>query len=450
MKNINIPLYLQGKIKGSEMENIKIENFLSIVKVDIDLKKINIFIGPQAQGKSVIAKLIKYFKDYPTDILKLVAEGKTKRDIINEQKIKFSKIFPQQYWSSDNFYISYSNKHYNISLANENNKGKLKITISKELTKVITKLRVIAKKEIADIIGDSVAGDITRKNRRDLGGELRMALASELFSAKDTKIESVLYIPAGRSFFANLQKNVFSFLSSNIEIDYFLTEFGSIYEQTKPLLSQRLHSILSKQVPPQVTKLVEELICGKYSSEKGEDWIKQNNRKINVNNSSSGQQESLPMALMLSTWPYINTGFERSFIIEEPEAHLFPAAQSVVVSLIANAYNKAENFCSYTITTHSPYILSAMNNLIQAGNTLKAIRERGDIKKLEAELFNIVPESQIISFSDVTAYMVNNGKTTKILDSEYELLDSNEIDKISSIFSENFDKLIEMELISDN
>ena len=79
------------------MENIKIDKFLTIQKVDIPLKKVNIFIGPQAQGKSVIAKLIKYFKDYPMDILRASTEGKTKRDILKEQKNKFSKIFPQHY-----------------------------------------------------------------------------------------------------------------------------------------------------------------------------------------------------------------------------------------------------------------------------------------------------------------------------------------------------------------
>ncbi|MDT0206249.1 AAA family ATPase [Serratia marcescens] len=426
------------------MENIQINNFLTINKADINLKKINIFIGPQAQGKSVIAKLIKYFKDYPTEILKLASEGKTKRDIIKGQKVKFFKIFPQQYWENDAFEIIYSNKHYSVCIQNKD-KSSFKITISDELTKTINKLRQITKKDMDYLIGESVNGSIIKRKKIDIDTELRSTLSNELFSAKNTKIESVLYIPAGRSFFANLQKNVFSFLSSNIDIDYFLTEFGSIYEQTKSLTSQKIFTVIGKEVPSQVNKLVEELICGKYSSEKGEDWITQHNKKININNSSSGQQESLPMALMLSTWPYIKTGFGRSFIIEEPEAHLFPSAQSVVVSLIANAYNRAESYCSYTITTHSPYILSAMNNLIQAGNTLAAINSQNNNNDQKNNLFKIVPESQLIDFNDVTAYMVNNGKVIGILDSELKILDSNEIDRISSIFSDNFDKLIEME-----
>ena len=48
--------------------------------------------------------------------------------------------------------------------------------------------------------------------------------------------ESV-FIPASRSFFANLQKNIFSFLAENIDIDPFMKEFGSKYELAKKLYS---------------------------------------------------------------------------------------------------------------------------------------------------------------------------------------------------------------------
>ncbi|NET05121.1 MAG: AAA family ATPase [Symploca sp. SIO2B6] len=42
------------------MERLLIENFVGIKKLDIELKKINILIGPQASGKSVCAKLLFY------------------------------------------------------------------------------------------------------------------------------------------------------------------------------------------------------------------------------------------------------------------------------------------------------------------------------------------------------------------------------------------------------
>ncbi|MDE9519901.1 AAA family ATPase [Xenorhabdus bovienii] len=45
------------------MEKLIVENFVSIRKVEIKLNKINILIGPQAAGKSLLAKLIAFIKD---------------------------------------------------------------------------------------------------------------------------------------------------------------------------------------------------------------------------------------------------------------------------------------------------------------------------------------------------------------------------------------------------
>ncbi|PSD34013.1 hypothetical protein, partial [Acinetobacter radioresistens] len=45
--------------------------------------------------------------------------------------------------------------------------------------------------------------------------------------------ERSVYVPAGRSFFANLQKSIFNFLTNNLPIDFFLKEFGARYERMK-------------------------------------------------------------------------------------------------------------------------------------------------------------------------------------------------------------------------
>jgi predicted ATPase len=43
-------------------EKIVIKNFSVLEDVDVEINKINILIGPQATGKSLIAKLIYFFK----------------------------------------------------------------------------------------------------------------------------------------------------------------------------------------------------------------------------------------------------------------------------------------------------------------------------------------------------------------------------------------------------
>ena len=99
----------------------------------------------------------------------------------------------------------------------------------------------------------------------------------------------------------------------------------------------------------------------------------------------------------------------------------------------------------FFITTHSPYILTAFNNLIQAGNTLKALREKPEQNDLLEALFKIVPENQTLDINDVAAYTIKNGMIESLINEENNLIDTNIIDEVSNEFSQVFEKLIELE-----
>jgi predicted ATPase len=45
-------------------ERLIIRNFAGIMNIKVEIKKINIIIGPQASGKSVCAKLLFFFKSF--------------------------------------------------------------------------------------------------------------------------------------------------------------------------------------------------------------------------------------------------------------------------------------------------------------------------------------------------------------------------------------------------
>jgi predicted ATPase len=420
------------------MEKIEIEDFLSIKKANIELKKINILIGPQATGKSIISKLISFCKEIPGSIFDATTEEKTKREFDRDIREKFENIFPSYAWEKDTFLIYYTSDYYELLIRHEkiNQKFKLCIEYSDDIKKTLASSRKILQKSLSE---DPEAKVTSPRMRASVNREIRETISASLLpETEDPKIEQVIYIPAGRSFFANLQKNVFSFISSSIPIDHFLKEFGAVYERTR---DQNFQQFMNQHRPKSVSKLVSDLICGVHLTEKGQDWIVGENGKINLSNSSSGQQEVLPMAMVLSTWPYAPSSiFIRSFIIEEPEAHLFPIAQGQIASLIAAAYNAKDRQGSFTITTHSPYILTAINNLIQAGNVATMINGKKD------KLFNIVPENQIISFEDVSAYLVDKGVVKPILDKEVSLIQAEAIDSVSEYFSTKFEQLIELEM----
>lgn len=423
------------------MEQLVIENFLSIKRATITLKKINIFIGPQAKGKSLISKLIHFCKEVPFGIFEAAAEEKSKRDFDKDLRIRFESIFPTYAWEKNAFYVRYTCDQYGVEISHEKINSKYKLSI--KYTAHITKTLNAARKILQKFISDDAETRITSTRRASINREVREAISSTLNGGNPSlKIEQVIYIPAGRSFFANLQKSVFSFLSTSIPIDYFLKEFGAIYERTR---EKNFLSFIEQQRPKHALKLVSDLICGSYLSDKGQDWIMTEHGRINVSNSSSGQQEVLPMAMVLSTWPYAPSNiYRRSFVIEEPEAHLFPIAQGQVSSLIASAYNAQNRQGTFTITTHSPYILTAINNLIQASNVSEMPNAN------HAALHEVIPRNQMISFSDVSAYIVDRGTVKPIMDEELSLIQADAVDSVSQYFSEKFERLIELELEAAN
>jgi ABC-type branched-subunit amino acid transport system ATPase component len=78
-------------------------------------------------------------------------------------------------------------------------------------------------------------------------------------------------------------------------------------------------------------------------------------RRLHYSEAPSGVREALSVALALAS------PVHRFIVIEEPEAHLHPRAQKILARLIARAVNHGKYVM---MTTHSDFILHALNNLI--------------------------------------------------------------------------------------
>ncbi|MEI6706218.1 MAG: AAA family ATPase [Methylococcales bacterium] len=437
------------------MEILKINNFLCIENAEIEIKRINLFIGEQAQGKSVIAKLIYFFKEYPYTLIGSIYRGITTKEGNDAFVLaKFEKIFPAYTWSNTEFNIEYSNKYYSIAISCKD--GKLNLNTDSIIREVFTALNEarpyigLVNNQFVKIIGDKIVYQGRNNFIMDDDFSLLDAiLADQLFKQKNSFLEKNIYIPAGRSFFATLGNNIFSFINSEIKIDYFLILFGKTYQSIR----EDYYYWREENKEKRLKYIIEKIIGGQSLFENGQDWIVNQRGKISLADASSGQQESLPIITVLLKSPYFHhSHISNHFIIEEPEAHLFPQAQSYITQLISNAYNEGiglssdidGRFNSFTITTHSPYILTAFNNLIQAGN----VAQSKNYQNLE-ELYKVVPKDEIVNFDDVSAYFVGNGTVKSILDEELKLIDASFIDSVSRDFANVFEKLVIMEENND-
>lgn len=121
-------------------------------------------------------------------------------------------------------------------------------------------------------------------------------------------------------------------------------------------------------------------------------------------------------------------------IIEEPEQSLFPTSQyELIMNILKGFSNKTNN--SLVITTHSPYILETINNCIYANS----------IKESGKDIQNLIPIDSLISFENVNAYKIENGKIHSIMDTEIKQIDSGAIDACSTIINDTYTKLTDID-----
>ena len=239
-------------------------------------------------------------------------------------------------------------------------------------------------------------------------------------------------------FFSNIQSSIFTFLSSNKSLDPFLIQFGSIYENFKRIAHE---DFIIQKDDNEINKLINSIINSKYIREKEKDYLVHlDKRKVNLFNASSGQQEILPLLLILKVLRLISFSGEGAVLyIEEPEAHLFPTAQNNVIRILIRIFNAKPEYFQYFITTHSPYILSSFNNLIYAGYLKMTINN-------DKGIYKIIPKQEIVYPDAISAFSIDETKKiTNIINKETLLIDQNILDEVSNNISIEFEKLMDLE-----
>ena len=267
--------------------------------------------------------------------------------------------------------------------------------------------------------------------------------ASEVL-ALPSKFEQI-FMPAGRAFFSQLRATVFTRLESGEALDPFMVAFGSLLEQSKNVLESRGFFGSEEPISPADQKTFESikgafkeiLRADLFRAEKTEFLQFDDGRRVRLPQASSGQQEALPLLLLMARFITLRHARGRAVYIEEPEAHLFPPTQKLMVEFLARTFRVRKSEMSLVITTHSPYIVTSINNLLQAGKlyaSLPASATEG--------LRRIIPRGRSLSPGEVAFYALQDGKATSIMDPETGLIDASVIDQVSNDIATQFDTLL--------
>ena len=215
----------------------------------------------------------------------------------------------------------------------------------------------------------------------------------------------------------------------------------------------------------------------RYDAEtKSDEILMEDGHKVSLTNASSGLQSLTPLFIMLRylTKNYFNddhgnvenivlkerlqnilmtSGISESkrdeilqnfmspsrtdLFIEEPEAHLFPSTQKDFVYALVKMLNGRKKHNCF-ISTHSPYLMTAFNNLIMAGTVASESKEKADIVSRR------FAASMRLKYDDVAAYSIKDGKSSCIMDEEFRLISADALDAASETISNDFDFLLNL------
>lgn len=430
------------------MQRIIINQLGPIEHCELPINDFIICTGPQAAGKSTVAKSIFFFKNLRNILLTQfkrrifwVGDSGVKlsyqpfqNEFFKEARLNFLQIFGSSWCMSPKMYLEYyydPDTRIRISLRQgKESPNYIWIECSQNFKEFFKELDQI-QEEHHNHFG--AIEDLLKRKIKDLFHEDK----------------EIVYIPAGRSMITLLSSQLYYIYSlmddtQKRSLDYctqnYLERILQIKESFTKSSEQMIEevSMLTGRKPDkafynELIRLEQEILQGKYLNVNGEERLLiEDDRYIKINFASSGQQEVLWILNVLLY--YVINNKNAYFIIEEPESHLFPDAQKKIAEFISLARKGGEN--QMLITTHSPYILGAINNLLYANKISQMVDQ--------TKLGEIIPCRRWLPFSSVSAYFIKRGKVESCLDEEFQSIENEVIDGAAQDINDDYDQMIQL------
>ncbi|MEP7143325.1 MAG: AAA family ATPase [Ferruginibacter sp.] len=387
-------------------ETLTIRNFGPIKDMTFEFKKINVLIGDQGTGKSTVAKILSAIKNcFFREIFNLPEE-----EGIDKQTQQF-------------------NEHLNLV--------GIKNFLKKESFLFY---------KCPDYYFELKKGEVSINKNIDTS-ELKMKSMYYDFN----------YILAERNMVHVLADSLYALLELKAELPKLFTRFGNKYITSRKSKSEFNYT---------------DILGVKFIHKDNKDYILiPDGIEISLSDASSGIQGCVALLTVFDSitsvsFPSGRTQYLlmdknlRLLVIEEPELNCFPSTQyrlmkyiiennkisSLVPVILENddpenpdidIFEDYENEVKnqLVITTHSPYILTSLNNLMYA---YKVGQENSE------EVETIIEKKYWLNPDDVSVYRLSDGHCENIMDEELKQIKVEKIDEISEVLSAQWHKLADL------
>ncbi len=387
-------------------ERLVIKNFGPIQEVDLELGKMTVLIGDQATGKTTIAKVLavcRYFSYVTGKSISIFGGENSFSKGLNEWGIV-------EFIKSDSVII-YECDDYSVD-------ARCRTTLDVEVGNPFDHSSFQAL-----LIPKS---DAFKKLKEEYDSfENQEFVPSQFYLGPVTKVmNNPLFLPTERGLQSlfSLGRNTLNNIS-----DALFNQFAKI--------DQCLKAFGEKEIYLEPLNITYKNVNGRAMVKKdGEDEF------YSLSNGASGYQAATPIILAVKSF-----SDPKSFIIEEPEINLFPESQKRLVEFLAKEMSSHKH--SFILPTHSPYIISSLNNLLVAYRIGKVKPEL--VEKIVPKSLWLNPDQQ--ESNDVRAYRLYYDETKKgvvsssLIDENLQEIKINYLDGVSTAINSIWDQLIELE-----
>jgi len=423
------------------MTSLTIEDFSCIKSAKFELAPVTVMIGPQGSGKSVTTKMLYFCIDTLHRQYACAEKGMTLEEFKKDTVRQFKVWFPATAWGEKKFIINFNSGSFSIRFMRRMSKGSPADDLTANFSEFFNRQYNDLRRDYENTKSEGLDDDEMLRHSLDKIWQVRERSYS--FISKELGkdyISSQIFIPAGRAFFTSIGRIVAA-IEQGSSLDPVTVRFAKLFASLRDFAS-RGHPFgrRDQEAQKRRTTTMSDLFGGEIKFESEQEFVEtKDGRIIPFTALSSGQQELLPMWLLVDFYADRSLSKERGelFYIEEPEAHLFPEAQSLLMDfLIGNLVSKKGNR-NLIFTTHSPYILSKINNYLMAGQIGRNTKKISQVSK-------VVPRGLWLIPSRVKAYAFNDGKLEDIMSSD-GIIDAEYIDSVSQSVGETFSQLLDIQ-----
>jgi len=421
------------------MRKIVISNVGPITgRVKIIFRRFCVLIGPQSSGKSTIAKLLSTCmwleKEACTTLSeKVLPDGVDFRNFVEDFHRMHGYIHPESSevkYESDFVIIQYVHGDFTLRIKPNNKYRRIKVSYIPSDRNVIT-MKDLELREMESTNFRSFLFDwfycrkyFNSENKTDI---LELGVKYYFEKVGGENRDTIIH-QNGHTYSTSLydaSSGMQSAVPLVITAKFFTGKYFDVYDKE-----------VSFEVEQRKGELIGRLVS-KYFPATAEKSSSQ--QFIDVTKAGPAQENtSYEAALAVrDDFNRLTSPNSTAFVIEEPEQNLFPQTQLDLMKDIISCCNNELHPSIAMITTHSPYILSAVNILMFAGK----LASMG----VDSELFSdVVPSRCIIKPDDIEVYSVKDGSCHTIKEPNTGLINQNDLDSASEYNASVFDKLYKL------